>query len=65
MDLKITPAEAEMILRHRAKIAHDLAYNEGLRDAYNIVTSTLPMSESRTEVENLIKSLWKEQANAG
>lgn len=57
--IEVTQAEANIIMEMRRKALSDAAYNQGLVDAHNIVQSTIPMGETRTEALGLIKSLWR------
>lgn len=59
MDMKLTEQEIQIILDRRERIANAKAYNEGLYDAYNLV-SGLPASETRTEIMEKIKSLQRD-----
>lgn len=62
MALELTEEETRMILDRRARNAATLAYNNGLHDAYKLVVSTLPASETRTEVAAAIMSLQRKIA---
>lgn len=55
----LTEEEIAYITTRRERNAKALAYNDALRDAYNVIVSSFPMSETRTEVVKALQSLFK------
>lgn len=61
MQLELTEIEVKLIQDRRRQALANACYNEALRDAYNVVSGSLPHSETRIEVLETIKSLQREE----